>query len=270
MGLFDKKECAVCGKKVGIIGARKVEDGTICSDCAKKLSPFFNERKRSSVSEIKEQLAYREENMKKLQHFNPTRTLGDYMKVYIDDNQRKFVISSKRNFRDDNPDIIDFSQVRSVRTDIDECRNEIYDRNSGGERVSYNPPRYEYKYSVSVYISVDSPYFNEIKVDLTGSHYDRNSAEYRRAETAANEIASAFNMGNMQGAYGGGQPYIQQNYQQGYARQDYQQAFNQQGQYAQNPYGQAPQNMYSSEFWQCPNCGMTNSGAYCTSCGAPR
>ena len=41
MGLFDKKYCDICGDKIGLLGNRKLEDGNMCKDCAKKLSPFF-------------------------------------------------------------------------------------------------------------------------------------------------------------------------------------------------------------------------------------
>ena len=40
MGLFDKKYCDVCGAKIGFLGNRKLEDGSLCKDCAGKLSPF--------------------------------------------------------------------------------------------------------------------------------------------------------------------------------------------------------------------------------------
>ena len=67
MGFFDKKYCDVCGEKIGLLGNRKLENGNLCKDCAAKLSPFFSERKSSTVEEIKEQLAYREENRKELE-----------------------------------------------------------------------------------------------------------------------------------------------------------------------------------------------------------
>ena len=60
MGFFDKKYCDVCGEKIGLLGNRKLEDGNLCKECASKLSPFFSDRKSSTVEEIKQQLAYRE------------------------------------------------------------------------------------------------------------------------------------------------------------------------------------------------------------------
>ena len=62
MGLFDKKFCDICGEKIGLLGNRKLEDGNMCKDCAKKLSPFFSDRRSSTIDEIKQQLAYREQN----------------------------------------------------------------------------------------------------------------------------------------------------------------------------------------------------------------
>ena len=69
MGLFDKKYCDICGEKIGLLGNRKLEDGNLCKDCARKLSPFFSERRNSTVEDIKRQLAYRAENEKKLADF---------------------------------------------------------------------------------------------------------------------------------------------------------------------------------------------------------
>ena len=84
MGLFDKKYCDVCGEKIGLLGNRKLDDGNLCKDCAKKLSPFFSERRHSTVDEIKQQLAYREQNKINLNSFNPNRILGEDYKVYVD------------------------------------------------------------------------------------------------------------------------------------------------------------------------------------------
>ena len=38
MGLFDKKYCDICGEKIGLLGNRKLENGNLCKNCAKKLS----------------------------------------------------------------------------------------------------------------------------------------------------------------------------------------------------------------------------------------
>ncbi len=76
MGLFDKKYCDVCGERFRLLGNRKLEDGNLCKECARKLSPWFSDRRSSTVEEIKQQLAYREENRKKAAQFHTTRALS--------------------------------------------------------------------------------------------------------------------------------------------------------------------------------------------------
>ncbi len=49
-----KKVCDICGEKIGLLGNRKLDDGNLCKDCAKKLSPWFEERRHSTVEDIKE------------------------------------------------------------------------------------------------------------------------------------------------------------------------------------------------------------------------
>ena len=65
--LFDKKECAICGGEIGLLGNRKLEDGNMCKDCAAKLSPWFDDRRNSTVEQIQAQLDYREANKKEVE-----------------------------------------------------------------------------------------------------------------------------------------------------------------------------------------------------------
>ena len=286
MGLFEKKYCDICGEKIGLLGNRKLEDGNICSKCAAKLSPFFTGRKKSTLDEIKAQLAYREQNRQNLNYFNATRVLGNNTKVYIDDTQAKFVISRKSDYRSENADIIEIAHVISARYEVEEHKSEIYRENNEGRRESYNPPRYDCEYEITIFITVNSPYFSDIQFELTDQRPEsRYTEEFRRYEQQANEIVMALNgnsnMGNM-GAMGGmaygqqnfgqQQPYGQQNFNQ---QQPYgQQNFNQQPQqpYGQQNFNQQPQQPYGQQSagWVCPCCGATNTGNFCESCGAKK
>ena len=136
MGLFDKKYCDICGEKIGLLGNRKLEDGNLCKDCARKLSPFFSDRRNSTVEEIKQQLAYREENERRLADFHPDSTFGRLKKVYVDRAGAKFIVTTATNWRDENPDLISFSQVTGVDTDIHENKKEIYYKDDEGRSKS--------------------------------------------------------------------------------------------------------------------------------------
>lgn len=208
MGLFDKKYCDICGEKIGLLGNRKVEDGNICSKCNKKLSPLFNERKRSTVAEIKEQLEYRAQNEVLLKQFNPMRTYGADKKIYIDLNARKFCVESGNNWREKNPDLIEFSQVMSCNLDIKEHRQELYTKDAQGNNRSYTPPRYKIEYEFEMHIGVNSPYFSEVIFDLTGYTNRPDSPYtdiYRQYEAQAHEIQSILTgqpMSQPMGGYG--------------------------------------------------------------------
>lgn len=170
MGLFDKKYCDVCGEKIGFLGNRKLENGNLCKDCAKKLSPFFSGRRRSTVEDIKRQLTYREENKTKLQNFKSDYTFGAGKKICFDFDNKQFIVTGLSDWRSGNPDIISLSQVTNVITDVRENKEEIFYEDSEGNEKSYTPPRYEYDYEFNMTIMVDSPWFDEIEFELSEGH----------------------------------------------------------------------------------------------------
>ena len=161
--LFDKKECSICGGEIGLLGNRKLEDGNLCKDCAKKLSPWFDDRRHSTVDQIAAQLDYREANQDKVAAFRTTRTLGEGTKVLLDEDAGVFMVASTRNFAEENPDVLAFSDVTGCVLDIDEDTTEIMRETPDGEEVSYNPPRYEYSYDFDAEITVNNPYFDDIR-----------------------------------------------------------------------------------------------------------
>ena len=172
MGLFDKKYCDICGEKIGLLGNRKLEDGNLCKNCAAKLSPWFTERKQSTVEEIKEQLAYREANKEAVAAFHTTRTLGKDIKVLLDEDNGKFMVTSARNIAEANPDVLSFGDVTGCDLDIEEGRTEIEYEDREGNRQSFNPRRYAYHYDFYMTIHVNHPYFDEIRFKLNDSSVD--------------------------------------------------------------------------------------------------
>ena len=247
MGLFEKKFCDICGEKIGLLGNRKLDDGNLCKDCARKLSPFFSERRSSTVEQIRQQLLYREENRLQLSTFRPSITYGHGNKAYIDQSAGKFIITRSNDWKSANPDIISFSQVLSVNFDIKENRSEIKTKDAEGKQVSYNPPRYEYTYDFPMTITVDSPWFSEISLDLSeGDVVDNcNSLKYHNYERETNELAQLLT-GRLNGM-SAAEPQ----------------------QFAQPQQNTAPAPAVS-EKWTCPACQGENTGKFCEYCGTPR
>ena len=182
--LFEKKECAICGGEIGLLGNRKLEDGNMCKNCAKLLSPWFSDRRQSTVEQIKEQLAYREENKKKVSAFRTTRTLGENMKVLLDEEAGLFMVTSARDLAAANPDVLAFSDVTGCNLDIDESRTEIKREDAEGNKVSYNPPRYTYRYTFRMIIHVRNPYFDEIRFTLNDRSVELESQAPQRMAAA--------------------------------------------------------------------------------------
>ena len=167
MGLFEKKYCSVCGEKIGLLGNRKLEDGNLCKDCAAKLSPWFSERRSSTVEQIMEQLRYREANQEELAVFQPTRTVGKYGKIIVDENQKKFIITHSDNWKNNNPDVLSTSQITGTRKDIIEHKTEEKQKDKEGHLVSYNPPKYTYSYEFKLTVFVNHPYFDDMTLRLS-------------------------------------------------------------------------------------------------------
>ena len=164
MGLFDKKQCSICGNDIGLLGNRKLSDGNLCKNCAAKLSPWFSERRSSTVEQIRQQLAYREQNERNLANFNPRKVIGGMTKIYADENARTFIVTRTTNWRSSNPDLISFSQVNAVDFNIREDKDEVYKDEEN--KVSYDPPKYDYEYTFNMHLGINSPYFDEIDFEL--------------------------------------------------------------------------------------------------------
>ena len=157
-----------------MFGYKKLEDGEICKDCVKLLSPWFEDRRHATVAQIKEQIAYRQQNAKELEHFTISRQLGknEYI-MYIEEVNgvpTRFFVTNQSDYKAVNPDIISFKDVVSCITDVDERHEEIKYRNSEGQTVSYRPPRYKHHHDFYIRMEIrNNPYFHEIKFRINSS-----------------------------------------------------------------------------------------------------
>ena len=274
MGLFDKKYCDICGEKIGLLGNRKLEDGNLCKNCAKKLSPWFSDRRNSTVSEIREQLDCREKNRERVAQFRVSRTFGEDWRLLLDEEHRWFTVTKARELEEANPDVLDYGALTGCRVDIDESRTELKRENADGKEVSYIPPRYEYSYDFEVIVSVNHPYFDEMRFRLNDSSVrietqstarpsvpgrpqaiarpqsvsidPERSVEYRKYRDMGEEMRTAL-YNAMDAARGGGAEAA-----------------------ASAPEVQEPQPPTAGGTWICSACGGQNSGKFCEYCGSLR
>lgn len=247
MGLFDKKNCDVCGNAIGLLGNRKLSDGNLCKECAAKLSPFFTGRKKSTVADIKEQLAYREQNRINLGSFHPNLTIEAGRTICIDEAARKFIVASS-NWQKSNPDLIDYSMVRDIEIIIDEEKEEVMDQDAEGKEISFDPQKFEYSYKFKVNVYVNHPYFDDINIDFSGSaEIDSPTSE---AFLAMEEKAKLFKRTIL------GRDEINQSSI----------TYTGDSVIAADIEVQPAEEVIPEGFWKC-ECGALNNSKFCTQCG---
>ena len=290
MGLFDKKICDICGEKIGLLGNRKLDDGNLCKDCAKKLSPWFEDRRHSTVEDIKRQLEYREKNKKAVMDFCITRQINTR-------NARKLDVN-------ENPDIVPLSAVVQCRVDVERQQNEETYTTKDGETVSYQPPVYKYEFDYTMRIKVKTPWFDDMDFRLnTFSISSDNRGELMEVEQTGHQIIAALtpNAAGMQqpgmnmnsgmqqpGMYmNNGMQQSGMNMNNGMQQpgMNMNSGMQQSGMYMNNGMQQSGMNMNSGmqqpgmnmnngmqqpgSLWKC-QCGAENTGRFCEYCGQPR
>ena len=190
--LFEKKVCDICGGEIGLLGNRKLDDGNLCKTCASKLSPWFEDRRHSTVEEVRNQLEYREANKEKVRAFQITREFaGDSYHVFLDETKGQFAVAYRLS-EENNPDIVNLSQVTGCRLEIREDRNEEEYKDQDGTMKSYVPPRYTYSYDYSIKLSVNSPWFDDMDFKLNNfSIEDHERGKMMEMEQLGNQICGS-------------------------------------------------------------------------------
>ena len=194
-GLFEKKRCGICHQELGLFDKNKVEDGYVCDSCAAKASPWFQRLRKSTISDVRAHLTYRQGNEGEVRLFNTTRTiaLGASSRLMVDDSTRKFLITSSEDWKSANPDVMSISQVTGCDYTVSEYKNEIMDKDAEGHEVSFEPRRYNTDYDIYVMLYVNSPWFSQIRLKVNDKRIDRrDDPEFEAARLKVSELRILF------------------------------------------------------------------------------
>lgn len=189
--VFSKESCISCGKEAGSLSRKRLgDDSVVCKDCAKDLSPFFNDFKGSTADAIRAQLEARERNRAALPSFHVDEAYGEGDALLIDRRQGLFCVASGMCGRqvesgaqlvDANPDLIGLFAIRGVEVEGAGHSGREVKRTENGEQVSYDPKRYEYPCNVRLHLTIDHPYVKAMSADMTnGTVYIQTEGERLR------------------------------------------------------------------------------------------
>lgn len=133
MGLFSKESCALCGNKAGAMNRTKFgNEQFLCATCAQKISVDNALLNNMTVEDLKEHLAYRQENENLFNNFKKSRTLkaGKHEICISDEQQLWYVINTKVG---NIPNVLKFNEL--VSFDYSENGNSITKGGAGGAAI---------------------------------------------------------------------------------------------------------------------------------------
>ena len=121
-------ECSLCKKELSRYGNVKLSDGFMCRDCASLKSIWLTPEVCENISVIKmiEHLNYRKDNFERLKDFkDDIRVAGKYT-LYINKENRTFVISKRKDFRANNADILLADEVSDISINEERYKQSDY------------------------------------------------------------------------------------------------------------------------------------------------
>jgi hypothetical protein len=204
MGLFDKNEtCSICGANKSFLGVTTLQDGKICSDCAKKFSNQFKANKKTSLAVVQTHLQYREQNEIAFSKFSNTDKIANF--IVVDKNLKKLYFPSITT-NGKIPDLFDFSQIADYEL-LEDGETITSKKVSLGKAaigtvllgpvgtiiggVSGKSKTKSTCTTMSIRISINSELLHQIELPLLAKkEVKTNSSAYKTAKNNANSIIS--------------------------------------------------------------------------------
>jgi len=120
-----KKNCAICGKEIGVMSRKKVLDGFVCMDCAGKATYTVNQLtnlKDGTVEAVKAGIARKAKNAELLASFTPTKKIEKY--IYLDEPKRQWIVpqgmfkKTDKSYVHSYDDILEFELLENGGTTV--------------------------------------------------------------------------------------------------------------------------------------------------------
>ena len=110
------QKCSMCNEILTAYGNKQLKDGVLCRNCVKLASSFLDDEdyKKRNVEDIKRHLKYREDNLKAIKSFKPNRIIEGKYSLYIDDDNKLFVISKRKDLKKENADVINIDDIYQI------------------------------------------------------------------------------------------------------------------------------------------------------------
>lgn len=124
MDTFIELNCDLCHSKLTPYGSKVLKDGIICRNCAEELSKWLTDKqlKQLSLQDIENHLQYRTKNLEHIKNFKFDKVVKGRYSLYIDSENREFVISKAMDLVADNSDVIRADSIESIQ--IQKVNNE--------------------------------------------------------------------------------------------------------------------------------------------------
>ena len=186
MGLFGKKVCGICGKELGLLGHKKLNDGDICKECLSYASPWLTGRRGLTIADMQAHLDYRRLNQDNLQYFKESdRAVADNMVVSVDATNKCLIMAHNAAGLRANPDIIYLDQITGVTAEIRENFSHIHREHP----EPHEEENYDYYFQVHMYLTHE--WIPEISMSVNTFSIDaRETEKFTRAYNELNSIVT--------------------------------------------------------------------------------
>jgi len=111
-----EQTCSVCGEQLTKFGSKQLKDGILCRNCAKLASEWLTDEDylNMSIEDMKNHLQYRKDNSEKVKAFKASKVIEGKYSLYIDDDNKQFLFSKRKDLIKDNPDVIDYADLKEI------------------------------------------------------------------------------------------------------------------------------------------------------------